>query len=67
MRNELSLLRNMWPAVFLGTALVSGCERVDAAPAGPPSTGTPGTVERSVEEGSPARSTPVHAPSGTSP
>ncbi|OJT20946.1 hypothetical protein BO221_29060 [Archangium sp. Cb G35] len=24
MRNELSLLRNMWPVVFLGTALVSG-------------------------------------------
>lgn len=52
MRNELSLLRNMWPAVFLGTALVSGGESVDAAPSGPSSTGAPETVERALEDGS---------------
>jgi hypothetical protein len=51
MRNELSLLRNMWPAVFLGTALVSGCESVDAVPTGPSCPGAPGTVGRALEEG----------------
>jgi hypothetical protein len=51
MRNELSLLRNLWPVVFLGTALVSGCERVDAVPLGPSGTGVPGAVERALEEG----------------
>lgn len=63
MRNELSLLRNMWPAVFLGTALASGCASADAAHVGPSNTGVPG---RTVEDGCPARSTLVHAPSGTS-
>lgn len=51
MRNELSLLRDMWPAVFLGTALVSGCASVDEASVGPSSTGAPRTVERAVGEG----------------
>lgn len=32
MRMELALLRNMWPAVWLGTALVAGCGDVDVAP-----------------------------------
>lgn len=67
MRNELSLLRNMWPAVFLGTALASGCERVDAERVGPSSTGVPGTVARAGEERGPASSGPESASREPSP
>jgi hypothetical protein len=51
MRNELSLLRNAWPAVFLGAALVSGCGSVDAAPVGPSGAGPSRTVASAVGEG----------------
>jgi hypothetical protein len=50
MRNELSLLKNVWPVVFLGAALMSGCGSADAVPVGPSSTGVPGAVERALEE-----------------